>query len=479
VDGRLPVARSREVELAAAAAVGVVALAVRVPGVWSRPFWEDEAASAQILREPTLWAALRRVVRTESTPPLWYVLAWATHQLGVPFQDERLLSVLFGGAFAAVVVVIARRVVRMSLAVLAGLLTALGTEFVKQGYDLRSYALFALFSALLGLVLLLELESPSRRREVALGLTVAAGGLTHFFFAFLVFAALAWLWLDPHARAIRVRATRAIAGGSFVALAWLPLLLVQYHPWRFSWIGSFRWRPVVAVPVRLFTTAINGTFDGRILSAGGLALLAFGCVRLARASAAGRLLALLAVAPLVEIAVVWAAGMPIFDLRNQIGMGAFVSVAFVAALDALPARVAIVAAGAVLAAMAVAVATATSGIRPYDVIARRLVAAGWNRSRAIAVFGDPYAYRTPLEWYLPHQPVLTFASPRTVSCTHVLLIRPGGLVIPTTLRAPTSAELTLLLGAGAERRCLQTARNRMRRNFGSGRPGIEPGTSRV
>jgi predicted membrane-bound mannosyltransferase len=56
------VARSREVEIAAAVAVGVVAVAVRIPGVWSRPFWEDEAASAQILREPTLWAALRRVV---------------------------------------------------------------------------------------------------------------------------------------------------------------------------------------------------------------------------------------------------------------------------------------------------------------------------------------------------------------------------------------------------------------------------------
>jgi hypothetical protein len=433
--------------------VGVVAVAVRLPGVWSHPFWEDEAASAQILREPTLWAALHRVVQTESTPPLWYALAWGVHQLGVPFQDERLLSVLFGGIFAALVVVLARQFVGLALAVLAGLLTALGTEFVKHGHELRSYELFALLSALLALVLLLELDSPSRRRDAALAFTVAAGGLTHFYFAYLVVAALGWLLLDPGARVIRTRATVAIAAGGVIATAWLPLLLLQYHPRRFSWIGSFRWRTVVAVPLRLFTIAESGTLQGRVLSAVGITVLAVGCVRLARASAAGRLLAVLAVAPLVEAAAVWGAGMPIFDLRNQIGMGAFVAVAFAAAIDALPAPIAVVAAGAVLSAMALAVATATSAIRPYDVIAHRLVSAGWSGSQPIAVFGDPYAYRTPLEWYLPRQPVLTFASPRSTSCARVFLVRLSGLVAPTTLRPPSTDGVTLLLSARARRRC--------------------------
>src|SRR5262249_50064209 len=223
---------------------------------------------------------------------------------------------------------------------------------------------------------------------------------------------------------------------------------VQCQPWRLSWIGSSRWRPVVAVPLRLFTTADSGRLEGRILSAAGAAVLAVGCVRLARASAAGRLLAVLAVAPLVEAAAVWAAGMPIFDLRNQIGVGGFVAIPFGRAVDAPPMRVAAVAGGAVLAAMALAVATATPGIRAYNVIARRLVAAGWSGSQPIAVFGAPYAYRTPLEWYLPHQPSLTFASPRAASCANVLLVRPGGRVVPTTLGAalPTG-HVTLPLSA--------------------------------
>src|SRR5262249_57984411 len=178
-----------------------------------------------------------------------------------------------------------------------------------------------------------------------------------------------------------------------VALAWIPLLLHQYQSWRFRWIGSFRWRRVVAVPLRLFTTADSGTLEGLILSAAGVTVLAVGCVRLARASAAGRLLALLAVGPLVAAGAVWAAGMPIFDLRNQIGVGAFVAVAFVTAVDALPMRVALVAAGAVLAALALAVATATAGVRPYNLIGPRLVAAGLGGSQPVAVFRHPLARR--------------------------------------------------------------------------------------
>src|SRR5262249_29010768 len=101
----------------------------------------------------------------------------------------------------------------------------------------------------------------------------------------------------------------------------------------------------------------------------------------------------------------------------------------------------------------------TPAIRAYDVIARRLVAAGWSGSQPIAVFGDPYAYRTPLEWYLPHQPSLTFASPRAASCANVFLVRPGGLVVPTTLgAAPTTSHPTLLRSENADRRCLHKSK---------------------
>jgi hypothetical protein len=58
---------ARSVALAAATA----AVAVRLPGVYTQSFWQDEVASARVVQQPTLDAMLHQVVRTESTPPLW------------------------------------------------------------------------------------------------------------------------------------------------------------------------------------------------------------------------------------------------------------------------------------------------------------------------------------------------------------------------------------------------------------------------
>jgi hypothetical protein len=130
---------------------GTVAAAVRLPGVYGRPFWEDEVASAKIIVQPTFLDMLRRVAHTESTPPLWYALAWLAHQAGVPVQSDRLLSVVSGALLAAAVVALAHRFVALPLATVAGLMSALGGEFVLHGAELRAYELFALLSVVLGL----------------------------------------------------------------------------------------------------------------------------------------------------------------------------------------------------------------------------------------------------------------------------------------------------------------------------------------
>ena len=320
--------------------VALVAAAVRLPGVYTQAFWQDEVASARILDEPTFRGLLAHVARTESTPPLWYALGWLLRQAGTPMQDVRLLSVAAGALLAALVVDLARRFVPLPFAALAGLCIAFGGELVGHGQELRAYELLALLSVVLARCLLAEVEEPSRRRELALGATVAAGGLTHYFFAFSVFAALAWLWLDRDVRAVRRRATAAILAGGAAAAAWGPVMLTQFHQGRFWWIGAFRLRTVLAVPTRLFTYAYSNTSAGIAVSIAGLALVGAGCARLSRMSAAGRLVAILALVPVVEAAAVWAGGVRIFALRNLIGVAPFVAVAVVAAVAALPRRVA-------------------------------------------------------------------------------------------------------------------------------------------
>ncbi|HXK15676.1 MAG TPA: glycosyltransferase family 39 protein [Gaiellaceae bacterium] len=422
-------------------AVALVAIAVRVPGVYTQAFWQDEVASARILNEPTFGAMLARVARTESTPPLWYALGWLLRWAGTPLQDVRLLSVAAGALLAALVVDVARRVVPLSLATVAALFVALGGQLVGHGQELRAYELLALFSLLFARCLLAEVDAPSKRRELVLGASVATGGLTHYFFAFTVLAALAWLWLDRGARPARRRATIAILAGGSLAAAWGPLLLQQYHQARFWWIGAFRLRTVVAVPARLFTSSYANTTAGIVLSVAALLLVAAGALRLGRVSAAGRLIAVLALGPLAEAAAVWAGGVRIFALRNLIGIAPFVAVAAVAAVAAVPRRAAVaLATGAVLFLLVpLTPLSRDRGTPPYDAMARELVAEGWTPSEPVAVFGDFFPYRAPLEWYLPHQPVLDASRLLKGVCPTVFVIR-GHDVDRLRLRRPLEGD---------------------------------------
>ncbi len=403
-------------------AVALVATAVRLPGVFTQAFWQDEVASARILNEPTFVGMLAHVARTESTPPLWYALGWLLRQAGTPLQDVRLLSVAAGALLAALVVDVGRRVVPLPLASLAALFVALGGQLVGHGQELRAYELLALLSLVFARCLLAEVDAPSKRRELALGASVAAGGLTHYFFAFSVLAALAWLWFEPGARPARRRATIVIlAGGSFAA-AWAPVLLQQYHQARFWWIGSFQLRTVIAVPARLFTSTYANTTAGIVLSAAALLLVAAGAARLGRVSAAG-------------------GGVRIFALRNLIGIAPFVAVAAVAGLAAVPRRAA-VALGTASALFLLVPFTPLSrdqGTPPYDAMARELVAEGWTPSEPVAVFGDFFPYRAPLEWYLPHQPVLDASRPLAAVCRTVFVIR-GDDVARLRLRRPLEGD---------------------------------------
>lgn len=439
--------------------VALVAVAARLPAVYTRALWEDEVASARILSEGTLPHVLRHVARTESTPPLWYTLGWLTHMAGLPVRDVRLLSVLAGGILAALVVDLARRFMPLAFAALAGLLVALGAELAAHGSELRAYELLALLALLLGRTVLAQVEAPSRRREAALATVVAAGGLTHFFFAFSVLAVVGWLWLDPAVRAVRRRTTIAIAAGGAVAALWAPVMFMQYHQDRFWWIGRFRMRYVVAVPLRFFTYAYSDTTVGAALSV--LALLVVVCGALAlRRSAGGRLIVVLALAPTVEAAAVWAGGMRIFALRNLLATAPFVAIAAGAALAAVPIRRVALVSGAAAAAALAGALVAGGGLRvpPYDAISRTLVRDGWRISQPVAVFGDFFRYRGPLEWYLPHRPVLDPSRPTDRVCRTLYVIRGDNVQRLRDARPDELRHATILADPAASPACVRPVR---------------------
>ncbi|HKU58493.1 MAG TPA: glycosyltransferase family 39 protein [Gaiellaceae bacterium] len=382
---------------AGAVAVAIGATIVRFPRVVTDPFWQDEVASARILREPSVGSMLGRVARTESTPPLWYALGWLLHQLGVSLTDVRIVSVLAGALLAALVVRFAADVVPVPAAILAGVLVSLGGQFAFADRELRAYALLALLSVVFAFVL-------ERGAVLPLAIVTTLGALTHYFFLFTVAAGLAWLWLEPEARARRRRATVAIAAGLALVAPWLPYALRQYEQDRYSWIGAFNGREVVNTALRLFTPLGHTEW----LPLAFLGLVVAGAVRLARMSARGRLCAALAFGPIVLAGAAWLGGVQIYADRNLIEAGAFVAVCGVAALPVR--RLSLVAAPAAAALMVFSFVVAQTPATPYAQIARALVGEGWRAGDPVAVFGSPYDFRSPLEWYLPHGPQLAIYS---------------------------------------------------------------------
>ena len=394
---------------AGVAAVGFLAVAACLPGARRFALWQDEVASARVLAEPHPLAVTRHVVRTESTPPLWYWLAWAAHHCGLSAVDVRLLSVVAAALLAAGTAVAARRVVARPIALLAGAAVALAWQVDFHGRELRAYELVAVLAVALA-------AAAQAQRPVLLAAVVAAGSLTHYFFLFSVAAVLVW----------KPRLWRPVAVGLVPCVLWAPFLLRQYEHHRFSFIGPFDVRTVANTYWSLFARAQPQTPALHELAPLALlAAVAAGAVVLWRRSESGRLWALLAVLPVGASALLWLAGSPIYDVRNLIVTAPFAAVAVSALVGRLPRRAALAAAAAALVLVGGGfVRSNRVAPVPYDRIAAALVAEGWRAPAPIAVYGNVYALWGPLEWYLPGQPVLVLAAAERVRPSFVIV--PGG-----------------------------------------------------
>jgi hypothetical protein len=359
-----------------------------------------------------------------------------------------------------VVCALASELLSRAYAVVAAILAAVSYEPVAQGSELRSYALLALLAAVLGLLLVRSLRAPSRRLEIAVGVTVWAGVLTHYFFVFSIAAVVAWLWLDPHARPLRRRMTLAIAAAGVAAAPWLPAFLAQFRHDHYWWITRFSWRVVVDTPMRVF--APIGVRHLPIV-VGVLAIVAFGAWFLARRGPAGRLTAALAFLPIVLASIAWAGGLRIYAVRNLAEASPFIVIAAAAALSALG-RVAVpVAAAAAVATTASSVSVIALPPPQYQAIAQELVAAGWQPSDPIAVYGNFFRFRAPLEWYLPHAPLLDVSHPTRSRCRAVFVVTPqiGGTFDVDRLDRvlPRVRHATLLAVMGRRPSCVRLSRD--------------------
>lgn len=418
------------------AAVGLVAVAACLPGARRYALWQDEVASAHVISEPHPGAMLAHVAHTESTPPLWYTLAWLLHRCGAAVTDLRLLSVAAAALLAAATAVAARRLVPRWSALLSGLAVALGYQVDFHGRELRAYELAALLTLALAVAAERHALAPSRRSTAVLAAAVALGSLTHYFFLFSAAAVVCW----------RRETLRAVATGLVPLAAWSPVLVQQYERRRFSFIGPFDAHTVGTTYWATFARA--QPHDAVLHDAAPLSLFVavlVGAWVLARGSETGRLWALLAVVPVTLAATVWLLGPRVYDVRNLIGIGPFAAVAVTAAVARAPrAPAALAACGlAVLLAVGYVSASRVPPV-PYDRIAAALVRDGWGPDDPIVVHGNAYALWGPLEWYLPNRPALVLRRGRVRSA--VVFAVHGSLV---TRIAPAAGAVTYLAVRGA------------------------------
>jgi mannosyltransferase len=204
--------------------ISVLALIVRFSTLTLQSFWLDEAYTEHLVHLG-FGAMLSTIPRSESTPPLYYVLAWGwTHLLGYSELALRSVSAIAGAATVTAGYALAARLAGARAAVIAGALLAVSPLMVWYSQEARAYSLAALFAT--GTILCLIRYSDTLRRGwlIAWAGSAALGLCTHYFVGFVVLPELVWLiW--------RLRARRevkaAVALVVLVAVALVPLALAQ------------------------------------------------------------------------------------------------------------------------------------------------------------------------------------------------------------------------------------------------------------
>jgi hypothetical protein len=181
---------------------------------------------------------LDTIPKSESTPPLYYVLAWLWTRL-VGSSGEwglRSLSALAGTltipvAYAAAATLVTRRAGLVAAALVAG-----SPLLIWYSQESRAYALLMLMTAVT-LWLFARALDDGRPRALAFWAVAAAVALaTHYFAAFAVVPQAAWLvWRSP---AGRRAALVACAGLALAGAALLPLALEQRSTGNTAYIAD-------------------------------------------------------------------------------------------------------------------------------------------------------------------------------------------------------------------------------------------------
>lgn len=392
-------------------ALVVLGGALRFATLSSQSFDLDESVTVALLHHG-FSGMLSTIPETESTPPLYYVLAWIwTKLFGLNEAGLRSLSALAGTAMIPLAYATARRLASRNAAVIAAALTAVSPWLIWYSQEARAYSLFALLSLASFASFTAAMDSPTKRMLASWAIFSALALASHYFAVFLVVPEALWLLAQKGAQR---RACAAVAFVGVVGLALTPLALEQAHGIKGK--AGFLQTPlssrITAIPTRFLlgeaapssSKAALVTLALLFVVAGGLFLMRGGASGPRRLLWVGLSVAAFAVLFPIMMAL---AGRDYLDARNLVGAWTPLVIVLAGGYAAMDRIGFLTAAGLIALFLAMVVIGDTDVAvqrTDYRRVASALGASPGPGERAIVV--SPDFNWTPLAYYLPNYPQL-------------------------------------------------------------------------
>ncbi len=218
-------------------AAGLVAagVAIRFSTLGLQSYHHDEVITAGRVLPGSFGQMLHEVHRSESTPPLYYILAWVwSKEFGLGEVGLRSLSAIFGALTIPIAYLVGKELAGRRAGLLAMALAAFNPMLIWYSQEARAYALVVLLCAI-SLLFFLRYRRAGSAVDLALWWGSSALALTsHYFAAFPIVIEAGWLLIENRrSRGVWL----AIGGIAAAGLALIPLAVHQANPNHIDWIG--------------------------------------------------------------------------------------------------------------------------------------------------------------------------------------------------------------------------------------------------
>jgi uncharacterized membrane protein len=274
-------ARERSPTFWIVAGLTVLAAVLRFATLGVQSYHHDEIVTASRVLRAGFGHAMHAVWFSESTPPVYYAIAWPWTQLvGTGEFGLRAISAAAGVATVPVAYLIGAQLRGRRAGLWTAALVAVNPMMLWYSQEARAYALVTLFGALSVLFWLRAERGGARRDFVWWGIWSGLAIGTHYFVAFPILAEALML--------LRRRGLRASLAGMAVlagcAIAVAPVAIHQMSLGHAEWIGNFTLGHRLWETASTFVTGETGDIIARperpwlafvplVLSLGALALL--------------------------------------------------------------------------------------------------------------------------------------------------------------------------------------------------------------